>query len=133
MSRLAVPRGRIRGAGLARPGLRVAALRVASLRLSALPVAWLAVSRLGVPARLVVGLLAGGRRRLRGAGRRLPALAAEAQARQAVLGLVSSRTVLLLQSGLLRLVLLRYGPGGAGPLGAGPLITRGRDYPGALR
>ena len=81
-SRLAVP-------GLARPGLGVSALRGASLAVASLAIISLAVTSLAVTSL--------------GTAR----LAAEAQARQAVLGLARSRTVLSLKSLLRQTLLLR--------------------------
>jgi hypothetical protein len=133
--------------GLAVLGWPVLGRSVLRRRVSGLPVAglaersgWLVGPRLAVPrltrAGLGISALRGGSLTVAGLGGVW--LAAEAQARQAVLRLVRSRTVLslktlLLKTLLLKSVLLRYGPGGVRSPGAVPLITRGRDYPGAFR
>jgi hypothetical protein len=121
---------------------RLSWTRLARTRLSRLPgLAWWRVSGLAVAA------LAGSRGRLvcsrDRAARRGRAGAAEAQACQAVLSLVRPRRGLLVDSisrefrpgpVLAGQVLAgRVLPGGVLGLGAGPLISRVRDYPGALR
>ena len=132
-------------------GLAVARLPAARRGVTALTVTALTVTALGVAA------LTGSRGRLlcprdcAARGGRVGAT--EAQACQAVPSLVRPRLGLLVETvsrevrpglvrpGLVRTGLVRPGqvlagwvrPGGVLRLGAGPLISRGRDYPGALR